>query len=56
MSRYPTANAALQCMMCAVPDSKFPSLHKIDCVLNECTDWNKRELFVAFDYNSLPRS
>ena len=37
-SRFPTAKAALQCMMCAVPDTKFPSLHKIECVLDECND------------------
>ena len=36
--RYTAAKDALQCMMCPPPDPTFPSLHKIDCVLNQCVE------------------
>ncbi|OEU12948.1 hypothetical protein FRACYDRAFT_243200 [Fragilariopsis cylindrus CCMP1102] len=36
-ARFKTAKLAMVCCLCAPPDDRFPSLHKLDCVMGECT-------------------
>ena len=42
--RYASAKDALQCLMCPPPDPTFPSLHKIDCVLNQCNKYKQYDV------------
>jgi hypothetical protein len=62
--RFKTAKDAVFCTMCEPPDDEFKSLHKIECVLGECTscpgyDRPPEEIEMENDisfhwYNTLP--
>ena len=34
--RFKTAKQAMVCSLCAPPDDRFLSLHKVECILGKC--------------------